>query len=171
MRGFTLIELLVVISIIGFLSSIVLTSLSEARLKARDANLKLQLSEFQKLMELEYSDTGSYANLQKGWASNSNDCTAKSFGGNYSSKALSICNQLVSLSEDGFFPNPPPGGYRFHTGTQAGQLDPNDYKRAFSIIVYLPGKQAYFCIGSGGKSDDTSTVGLAWNQPGCYTNP
>ena len=43
-KGFTLIELLVVIAIIGILSSIVLASLSNSRLKAQDTRIKAALS-------------------------------------------------------------------------------------------------------------------------------
>lgn len=78
-RGFTLIELLVVISIIGLLSSVVLTSLNQARTKARVVALKQELIQFRTLMELEFLDKGSYAGLvsQSGWA---NDPTHASAG-------------------------------------------------------------------------------------------
>jgi type IV pilus assembly protein PilE len=45
-KGFTLIELLIVIAIIGILSTIVLSSLSNSRSKAYDAQVKMQLRGF-----------------------------------------------------------------------------------------------------------------------------
>ena len=59
-NGFTLIELLAVMSIIGVLSSIVLTTVNTARMEARDANRKSTLAEIQKGLELYYSDHGYY---------------------------------------------------------------------------------------------------------------
>ncbi len=58
--GFTLIELLVVISIIGLLSSIVLTSVNSARAKARDARRKSDLHTIQLALELYYDKYGTY---------------------------------------------------------------------------------------------------------------
>ncbi|MCI5051348.1 MAG: type II secretion system GspH family protein [Candidatus Pacebacteria bacterium] len=46
-KGFTLIELLVVVSIIGVLSTIVLSSLGEARKKSRYSSFKLELRQLQ----------------------------------------------------------------------------------------------------------------------------
>ncbi len=59
-KGFTLIELLVVVSIIGLLSSVVLTSLNEARAKARDSYRVQSLKEVQKALMLYYADYGRY---------------------------------------------------------------------------------------------------------------
>lgn len=59
-RGFTLIELLVVIAIIGVLSSVVIASLNQARVRARDASRIAQLTEIRKALELYYLDKGYY---------------------------------------------------------------------------------------------------------------
>jgi len=58
--GFTLIELLVVISIIGLLSSIVLTSVNSARAKARDARRLRDINEIYKAAILFEHDKGFY---------------------------------------------------------------------------------------------------------------
>ncbi len=58
--GFTLIELLVVIAIIGVLSSIVLGSVSAARMKSRDAKRIADLHEIKSALELYYVDHGAY---------------------------------------------------------------------------------------------------------------
>lgn len=57
-KGFTLIELLVVIAIIGILSSVVLVSLSQARMKARDARRISDMDQIRKALYLFYSTNG-----------------------------------------------------------------------------------------------------------------
>jgi prepilin-type N-terminal cleavage/methylation domain-containing protein len=60
--GFTLIELLVVISIISLLSSIVLSSLSSARAKARDVKRVQESKQFVNALELYRNDNSAYYN-------------------------------------------------------------------------------------------------------------
>jgi prepilin-type N-terminal cleavage/methylation domain-containing protein len=55
-KGFTLIELLVVVTIIGILSTIVLVSLNDARMKARDVRRLADLRQVALALELYYDD-------------------------------------------------------------------------------------------------------------------
>ncbi len=55
-KGFTLIELLIVIAIIGILSTVILTSLSNARAKAYDSKIKQQLSSFRTAAEVYFNN-------------------------------------------------------------------------------------------------------------------
>lgn len=71
-KGFTLIELLVVISIISLLSSVVLSSLSSARAKARDARRKTDLVQIRTALEMYYSNCGTYVVAQ--------NCTGATYG-------------------------------------------------------------------------------------------
>jgi len=61
--GFTLIEVLLVISIVGLLSTIILTSLRSARFQAIDAKTILDLDGLAKAAELYNAENGSYPNL------------------------------------------------------------------------------------------------------------
>lgn len=65
-KGFTLIELLVVIAIIGILSTTVLGSLSDARVRARDAKRLADIRTIQTALEVYNLDNGTYP--ATGWA-------------------------------------------------------------------------------------------------------
>jgi prepilin-type N-terminal cleavage/methylation domain-containing protein len=153
--GFTLIELLVVVAIIGLLASVVLASLSSARTKAKDASIKESMHQFALLLELNYSDVGSYSNLQAaGWSTTVATCNTL-FSGTYAANARQICGKIVTDM----------GGLGF--GMYTGNSSDNNTK--FSIMAYLPGKGTYFCVGSSGGTSDTDVGGFS--SSGCFYNP
>ncbi len=157
-KGFTLIELLVVISIIGLLSSVVLASLNTARGKARDASIKEEVQQVTRLMALNYSETGTYVQLQDWtWKYTVADCAASTVSGNYASQFINICKSVVLL-------NGGVGG--FFSGNSV------DGNNLFSVFAYLPSVGQFFCAGSSGaNSAGTPGTYSYWSGPGCYGNP
>ncbi|XKT74850.1 MAG: type II secretion system protein [Patescibacteria group bacterium UBA2103] len=90
-RGFTLIELLVVVAIIGMLSSVVLSSLNQARSGARDARRAQDIKQFQAALELYYNDNNSYP--VSGWAHSSG-------GTNWTNLQTALSSYITSLPTD-----------------------------------------------------------------------
>lgn len=68
-RGFTLIELLVVISIISLLSSVVLSSLNNARTRARDTKRMLDIKQMVNALEIYRTAVGNYPSTSGNWQS------------------------------------------------------------------------------------------------------
>jgi prepilin-type N-terminal cleavage/methylation domain-containing protein len=159
-KGFTLIELLVVISIISLLSSIVMTTLSGAKTKAKDALIKQEIYELTKLAELEYSDNESYCNLQVNWVPVGNTtCSSAFVAGNYASQAKTICDSIVknATRENG-------------NGVQYKMLsDTEDHKclNSYSFSAYLNNGN-WYCAGSSGSSGEYSSNDFG---AGCWRNP
>jgi general secretion pathway protein G len=73
-KGFTLIELLVVIAIIGLIGSIMLTGMSQSRIRARDARRKSDLVFLQKGLELYYGTNASYPTTGGAWFAGTGNC-------------------------------------------------------------------------------------------------
>lgn len=178
-EGFTLIELLVVVAIIGLLSSVVLTSLNSARLKARDAAVRQGVRELAKLFELDYDGTGSYTGLNSdscSWVTVSSSNCNSFFTGTYTIQARNICNNISANANTNLWVTP---GY--------GLLICNaiDSSQKYSIMAALNNNPPdFFCSGSSGTSNnarywismvdgsDVQANPARWSETpiGCYLN-
>lgn len=112
--GFTLIELLVVVAIVGVLASVILSNLTTARAKGRDARRLSDMKQIQIALELYFSNNivypGNTDNDCGGWDAGFN-------GGQESGDAF-----VASLETAGFIPDTPGdpiatancGGYAYY---------------------------------------------------------
>jgi type II secretion system protein G len=74
--GFTLIELLVVISIIAVIMALVMSNFLSARDRAKDAKIKLELTEMKNALRLYYNDYSQYPGPSAAFSSTIDGCGA-----------------------------------------------------------------------------------------------
>lgn len=159
MNGFTLIELLVVIAIIGILSTIAMTSLNSARLKAKDAAIMSAANSIMKAAQIDATTSQDYGAYQFYYWGSARSCD--SYFGSTSNPASvkAACNSIINnvgTSTE----------YRMWASRWTG-----NYPK-LSIMVYLPGAQKFYCVGSNGRSSATLIMngggcGGNYNCPGC----
>lgn len=165
-HGFTLIELLVVISIIGFLASVVLSSLASARSKGHDARIMAEANQLRNIMEEESINSRTYAAIKSGggWYDNTG-AACSGFTGSYATQAKQTCDDIVAQEK----------GANCTTQCLYFKTTTPDSPGLYSIVAYLPGASAqvgsarYYCVGVSGKT----SIGPAgtWTGLGCTANP
>lgn len=164
-KGFTLIELLVVVAIIGLLSSVVLASLNSARVKAKDAAIKAEMSEVANLMALNFNDYGSYCQIQPSeWIPSTTGISTCDwvlsngyFSGTYAQKAHDLCQNIYNNAADGD-----------SNGRLLIFVSPSTCSNSYSWQAHLNNGN-WYCSGSSGAKGEYSTYSP--NHPGCYDNP
>jgi prepilin-type N-terminal cleavage/methylation domain-containing protein len=169
-KGFTLVELIVVMSIISLLSSIVLVNLNGYFTRAKDAAIKQEASQLALLMTQNYTDYGTYCNLQWWWVSASGyNCTnINLFSGTYAPKAREICNSIFNNAGENNWGAP--GGYKIYSNTYS-PTSSFDCNTAYSFMIFLNDGN-WYCFGSSGAKGEYAYYGDPPNSnPGCYANP
>ena len=169
-KAFTMIETMVAMFMIAILAGVVVTSVSYARGKARDARI---IQGVNQLMQMAQADTMGNKNYVE-WFSNppgpnhmimdNNDCEA-AFP---DVTAEDICKEIINDIGPGALAAGPlwAGPDYGNTGTV----------NKLSIMTWLPHTSKYYCLGSSGKSsqttnnDGTGCVGGSWDCEGCFNN-
>lgn len=131
--GFTLIELLVVIAIIGLLSSVVLASLTSARVKARDARRIEDLAQIRLALELFFDANGYYPQSNCGW-----DCNGYRYSSDssWNSLATDLAPYMAVLPKDPINTGGSPWNANGFTYTY-GNVGRTTYRSSYDLTAQL----------------------------------
>jgi prepilin-type N-terminal cleavage/methylation domain-containing protein len=167
-RAFTLIELLIVIAIIGILAGVILVSTNSSRKNATDAAIITSANSIMKAIQVEAADDPTkFNNYHLSWINVSGvglACTDLP-----STSMVAACDNIITkIGSTGF------------TGATAYKLYIGlGNKPKFTIMVALPGAQAFYCIGSNGGTSKITTLNASgcgggangWKCSGCTDDP
>lgn len=141
-KGFTLIELLVVVAIIGVLASVVLSSLNDARARARDAKRLADIRIIQTALELYNLDNGEYpssSGISGGTTNAPNSSWANSAYESWENLETILGTTLPRdpLNQEGFSSTNPNGPYNYsYFSSVPGCPGLNDYFISVKLESY-----------------------------------
>jgi prepilin-type N-terminal cleavage/methylation domain-containing protein len=173
--GFTLVELILVIAIIGVLSSIVLASLNNARNRAKDVAIKMEVAQLVNLATIDSVDTGSYCNFQgddtSSWITAMGETCEDSFTGSLMTQSRQLCHSIFDKSGPGTIAGLG-SGYKIYTSTWNAACG-----SSYSFMVALNNGN-WYCSGSSGSRGEYTAYSnvldgshLGHTTPGCYMQP
>jgi prepilin-type N-terminal cleavage/methylation domain-containing protein len=164
-KGFTLIELLVVVAIIGILSTIVISSINNARASARDAQRLSDIRTIQTALEAYASENGGRYPTP-GWVYSNNATNWENLG-----DQLGIALPTDPLNEAGTAGS---GSYTY--GYWGRNTSRYCFGRAYMLVVNLERKNdtspgIYFCLDGDGPYGYGNAVVVGMDGEGSLVGP
>lgn len=124
-KGFSLIELLISITIIGILTSIILSSISKSRDRAYDSKIQQQLNSFRTSAQMYYSNKGGYG-------------------------SATGCNQ--GIFNDFTADNGQPGKFIDPANVPSTDIKCQSIDTAYAVKILLNSSSNYWCVDNTGTS-------------------
>jgi prepilin-type N-terminal cleavage/methylation domain-containing protein len=145
--GFTLIELLVVIAIIGFIASVGMYAINNARMRARDARRLADLKAIEKAIKIYYDDNNKYPGSGNNTTYNNPACTSSADGKMHNI----IPPSYISVIPDDPLYNQDPGCY-YYIRRNSGQgyiliMNPENDDLLDEDMDCPVAPLTYYCIG------------------------